>query len=353
MAVEKIVREVRPPVIDEEFYTHARHDVRSPLTAILGFSESMGEGIFGPLGHEKYTEYVSAIHQSGQGLAHTFTAIMAILSLNADAITLSDDALSAEQIMQELESNWSDRASDWGVALTFEPGADLPPLTADRRRLAQALDCIVENALNYTGTGTGGRVTQATVKEQLLYELGDPNAYLTPDCSADFTSIQLRDDGPDRVAVEGIRGEPRPPILKTSITYSAGFKAIGSLVFSWPDAREKAEAADRIVRQRVAALGLEFDEIYTEYLGINACHGAIAPEIADPAEVQLRIGVRGPDREAVDRFTRELIPLVLTGPPTGTGFGDGRPRTQAVVAYWSSLLPREEIEPKVDVYEIP
>jgi hypothetical protein len=201
--------------------------------------------------------------------------------------------------------------------------------------------------------GTGGLVTQATVKEQLLYELGDPHAYLTPDCSADFTSIQLRDDGPDRVAVEGIRGGPRPPTLKTSITYSAGFKAIGSLVFSWPDAGEKAQAADRIVRRRVAALGLEFDEIYTEYLGINACHGAIAPAIADPAEVQLRIGVRGPDREAVDRFTRELIPLVLTGPPTGTGFGDGRPRTQAVVAYWSSLLPREEIETKVDVYEIP
>ncbi len=201
--------------------------------------------------------------------------------------------------------------------------------------------------------GTGGRVTQATIKEQLLYEVGDPSAYLTPDCSADFTSIQLRDDGPDRVGVEGIRGGPRPPTLKTSITYSAGFKAIGSLVFSWPDAREKAQAADRVVRERVSALGLEFDEIYTEYLGINACHGAIAPKVAEPAEVQLRIGVRGQNRDAVDRFTRELIPLVLTGPPTGTGFGEGRPRTQAVVAYWSSLLPREEIETSVDVYEIP
>ncbi len=201
--------------------------------------------------------------------------------------------------------------------------------------------------------GSGGRVTPAVVTEQLLYELGDPKAYLTPDCSADFTSIRLREDGPDRVAVEGIRGGPRPPTLKTSITYAAGFKAIGSLVFSWPDAREKAQAADRIVRQRVAALGLEFDEMHTEFLGIDACHGALAAAPADPQEAEVRIGVRGQRRDAVERFTRELIPLVLNGPPTGTGFGAGRPRAQEVVAYWSSLLPRGEIAPTVDVYEIP
>ena len=200
--------------------------------------------------------------------------------------------------------------------------------------------------------GTGGRVTPAVVKEQLLYELGDPGAYLTPDCSADFTSIRLREDGPDRVAVEGVRGGARPPTLKTSITYSAGFKAVGSLVFSWPDAREKAAAADRIVRERTAALGLEFDEMHTEFFGIDACHGALASRNADPQEVEVRIGVRGPQRGAVERFTRELIPLVLTGPPTGTGFGAGRPRVQEVVAYWSSLLPREEIAPTVDVYEL-
>jgi two-component system cell cycle sensor histidine kinase PleC len=162
MAGKKLVREVAPPLIDGDFYAHARHDVRSPLTAILGFAESMDEAIFGPLGHEKYAEYVAAIHQSGQGLEHILTAIMAILSLDADAITLSDDALPAEQILQELEQNWSDRASDWGVALRFKPDADLPVLTADRRRLAQALDCILENALNYTVAG--GRVTVSGVE---------------------------------------------------------------------------------------------------------------------------------------------------------------------------------------------
>ena len=200
--------------------------------------------------------------------------------------------------------------------------------------------------------GTGGRVNTGVVKEQLLYELGDPRNYITPDCVADFTTIHLEDDGPDRVLVTGVRGRPRPPTLKTSITYSAGWKALGTLVYCWPDALEKAEAADRIVRQRLAGLGLAFDEVHTEYLGAGACHGPASAPNADPPEVQLRIGVRGPDRAAVDRFTRELIPLVLNGPPTATGFGDGRPRVQEVVAFWSSLLPREEVWTRVHVYDV-
>ena len=198
---------------------------------------------------------------------------------------------------------------------------------------------------------TGGRINAAVVTEQLLYELGDPHSYITPDCVADFTTIQLTDDGPDRVLVSGIRGGPRPPTLKTSITYAAGWKAIGTLVYSWPDALEKAQAANRIVRQRLSELGLQFDEIHTEYLGGSACHGELAAPNEDPPEVQIRIGVRGQDRKAVDRFTRELIPLVLTGPPTGTGFGEGRPPVREVVAYWSSLLPREEIHTSVEVFE--
>src|SRR5262249_42130211 len=148
--------------------------------------------------------------------------------------------------------------------------------------------------------------------------------YITPDCVADFTSIQLEDMGPDRVRVSRIRGGPRPEMLKVSISYEWGWKAIGTLVYSWPQAMEKARAADRIVRERLAQLGLSFDEVYTEYFGVNACHGPAAAANADPPEVQVRIGIRGADRKAVDRFTRELIPLVLNGPPSATGFGDGR-----------------------------
>lgn len=197
--------------------------------------------------------------------------------------------------------------------------------------------------------GTGGRINSHVVKEQLLYELGDPEHYITPDCIADFTSIRLRDDGPDRVRVSDIRGRPRTETIKVSISYADGYKATGSLVYSWPQAIEKAQAADRIVRARLEQLGLKFDDIYTEYFGVNACHGPAAIPIADATEVQLRIGVRGHDRKAVDRFTRELIPLVLSGPPTATGFGDGKPPVREIVAYWPALVPREEIRTSVEV----
>jgi hypothetical protein len=197
----------------------------------------------------------------------------------------------------------------------------------------------------------GGRVNLDTVKEQLLYELGDPKNYITPDCVADFTTIRLEDAGRDRVRVSGIRGRERPATLKLSVSYANGWKAIGTLVYSWPQALEKARAADRVVRQRLRDLGLEFDEIHTEYFGVNACLGPAAPANPDPPEVQLRIGVRGGDKRAVDRFTRELIPLVLNGPPGATGFGEGRPPVREIVAYWPALVPREEIATRVEVVE--
>jgi hypothetical protein len=197
--------------------------------------------------------------------------------------------------------------------------------------------------------GSGGRVSAAVIKEQLVYEIGDPRAYVTPDCIADFTTIALEDVAPDRVRVSGARGRPRTPFLKVSASYAAGWKAIGTLVYSRPDALAKAEAADRIVRTRLAELGLSFDEVHTEFLGVNACHGGSPPPVADPPEVQLRIGARGQDRAAVDRFTRELIPLVLSGPPTVTGYGEGRPEVREIVAFWPALVPRDLVETRVEM----
>ena len=197
----------------------------------------------------------------------------------------------------------------------------------------------------------GGRVTRDGIKEQLLYELGDPKNYITPDCVADFTSIQVEETGQDRVRVSGIQGGPRTPFLKLSMAYSNGWKAIGSLIYTWPEALEKARAADRIVRERLRALGFQFEEIHTEFFGYNACHGPAAAPNPDPPEIQLRIGVRGQNRLHVDRFTRELIPLVLNGPPGATGFGEGRPPVREIVAYWPALIPREEIETRVEVVE--
>jgi hypothetical protein len=199
--------------------------------------------------------------------------------------------------------------------------------------------------------GTGGAVTVASVTEQLLYEMGDPREYITPDCVADFTSIQVVQAGADRVRVHGIRGRPATDRLKVSIAYAAGYKAIGTLVYTWPDAYAKAKEADRILRARLGSLGLAFEEVLTEFLGANATHGPLAGSPSpDLPEVQLRIGVRSNDRAAVERFTRELAPLILNGPPGVTGFAGGRPKVEEVVAYWPALVPKGEIHPVVRIF---
>src|SRR5579862_9457402 len=203
--------------------------------------------------------------------------------------------------------------------------------------------------------GTGGRITVASIKEQLLYEMGDPREYITPDCIADFTTIHLDQAGPDRVRFSGIRGRAATEFYKVSISYSAGFKAIGNLVYAWPDAYKKARAADRILRQRLDRLGLKFDAIRTEFLGANACHGIPSAEPTpemEPllAEVVMRIGVRSNDQAAVERFTKEIAPLALNGPPVVTGLGSGRPRVEEIVAYWPALIPKREVSPEVSIW---
>jgi len=200
---------------------------------------------------------------------------------------------------------------------------------------------------------TGGWVTIPSIKEQLVYEMGDPHSYITPDCVADFTTVRLEYEGRDRVRVYGIEGGPATDTYKVSISYSAGYKAVGTLVYSWPDAYDKARAADKILRTRLDRLGLKFDQILTEFVGANATHGPLAGEPSpDLPEVQLRVGVRSEDRAAVERFTKQIAPLVLTGPPGVTGFAGGRPKVEEIVAYWPALIPKSEISPAVEIIEV-
>lgn len=200
--------------------------------------------------------------------------------------------------------------------------------------------------------GTGGRITVPSVKEQLVYEMGDPRAYITPDCVADFTTIQLEQQAANRVRFSGIKGHPATDLYKVSISYTAGWKAVGSLVYAWPDAYKKARAADRILRERLDRLGLRFDHVLTEFVGVNACHGPLSDDPPpDIAEVQWRIGVRSTDRKMVERFTREIAPLVLNGPPTVTGFAGGRPKPEEIIAYWPALIPKREVTPEISISE--
>ena len=198
--------------------------------------------------------------------------------------------------------------------------------------------------------GTGGTVSIPSVSEQLLYEMGDPRSYITPDVVADFTTIRLAQDGPDRVRVHGIKGRPPTDSLKVSVAYRSGFKAVGTLMYSWPDALEKAGVADRILRERLDRLGLKFDKVLTEFVGANATHGPLTPPIArDVPEVQLRIGVRSDSKAMVERFTREIAPLVLNGPPSVTGFAGGRPKVEEIVAYWPALIDKKVVRAAVEI----
>lgn len=203
--------------------------------------------------------------------------------------------------------------------------------------------------------GTGGRVAPAVVTEQIVYEMGDPANYITPDVIADFTTIRLEQTGEDRVRVFGVKGRPPTDHLKVSIAYAAGYKAVGTLVYSWPDAVEKARLADRVLRERLYRLGLRFAEVRAEIVGWNATHGPLAgPPDPEAPEVEFRIAVRDEDAATVERFTREIAPLVLNGPPTVTGFAGGRPRVQEIIAYWPALIPKHEVYPhiRVDVLEV-
>jgi hypothetical protein len=199
--------------------------------------------------------------------------------------------------------------------------------------------------------GTGGMVTVDTVSEQLLYEMGDPTGYLTPDVTADFTSIRLRQEGKDRVEVSGIKGRPRTPFLKVSASYLAGFKGSGQITISGPRAVDKARLAAEVVWKRLERAGVTFSEENRseELVGSGVCLPGVLPADADPPEVVLRLGVRDADPAKVERFGKEIAPLITAGPPGVTGFAGGRPKPQEVMAYWPALLAREEVEGRIEV----
>ena len=196
---------------------------------------------------------------------------------------------------------------------------------------------------------TGGRINVQSVSEQCVYEMGDPHCYITPDVVADFTTIHLAADGENRVKVFGIKGRAATDKLKVSVAYRSGYKAVGTLVYAWPDALEKAQLADRVLRERLDNMGLRFESLLTEFVGVSATHGPLTAQTGEAPEVQLRVGVRALDRKTVERFTREIAPLVLNGPPSVTGFAGGRPKVEDIVAYWPALVDKAVVKTMVEV----
>ncbi len=201
--------------------------------------------------------------------------------------------------------------------------------------------------------GTGGLVTVDTVGEQLVYEMGNPGRYVTPDCVVDFTSIRLEQQGQNRVRVSGIRGSAATDTFKVSISYLQGYKATGTLTISGPDAMAKARICADALWGRLRYSGCEFEETVTEYLGVNSCHGEITPAPEVVNEIVLRVGVKDESRAKVERFGKELAPLVTSGPPGVTGFAGGRPKPTEVLGFWPTLIPKRLVKPQVTVERVP
>jgi hypothetical protein len=201
---------------------------------------------------------------------------------------------------------------------------------------------------------TGGLVSEMTVKEQLLYEIGDPADYITPDCVADFTSVSVEQDGENRVKVLGIKGKPETPFYKVSASYNYGYKLTTTLVYSWPNAVSKCKAGADILEKRAENLGLKFDEFRMEVVGVNGCNESSLENVDEDEidEAQMRISVSAKSKDDLNRFGKELAPLILTGPSAVTGFAGGRPKASEVVAYWPALLKKEACRPKVSLFSV-
>ncbi|HEV3118765.1 MAG TPA: acyclic terpene utilization AtuA family protein, partial [Gemmataceae bacterium] len=196
--------------------------------------------------------------------------------------------------------------------------------------------------------GTGGAVNRETVTEQLLYEIGDPAAYITPDVVADFTSLQVTETARDVVQVESARGLPATDSYKVSIAYRDGFTASGTLLVLGPDAPGKARACGEMILQRLRRAGITLEHTNIECLGAGDCVPGVITAVEDPPEVVLRVAARDARRAAVERFAKEFAPLVTSGPPGVTGYTTGRPAVREVFAYWPALIAKHAVQPVVE-----
>lgn len=197
--------------------------------------------------------------------------------------------------------------------------------------------------------GSGGVVNRETIAEQLLYEIGDPAHYLTPDVDVDFTQLEIEPLGGDRVQVHGAAGRPATDSYKVSLAYRDGYAATGQMLVYDRQPVEKARACAEIILARLKAAGFEYDRTNLECLGASEGVPGSAPVPPGLREVMLRLSVHDPRREAVERFTKEFAPLATGGPAGLAGYASGRPQVRPVFAYWPTLVPKSLVSPQVRV----
>jgi hypothetical protein len=196
---------------------------------------------------------------------------------------------------------------------------------------------------------SGGRVSRATCKEQLIYEIHDPAAYVTPDVVADFSRVRLSDDGEDRVRVEGGRGRARPDTLKVSLGCREGFVGEGQISYAGTGAVARARLAIDIVRDRLQLTGVEVDELRCDLIGLNAMHGdGLSRPGVEPYEVRVRVAGRTTTASQAARIANEVETLYTNGPAGG---GGATTSVREVLAVRSMFTPRDRVVCRVDIEE--
>ena len=195
--------------------------------------------------------------------------------------------------------------------------------------------------------GSGGKVDPSTCKEQMIYELHDPAAYITPDVVADFSNVTMRQIGPDRVQVQGATGRPRTATLKVSVGYRDSYIGEGQISYAGIGAAARGQLALDIVAKRLEITGVKFSEIRYDLIGINAIHSR--PQAVEPDEVRIRVAARCDSMKEAVRIGNEVETLYTNGPAGG---GGATKSAREVVAILSVLLPRENVKPLINTLEV-
>jgi hypothetical protein len=191
--------------------------------------------------------------------------------------------------------------------------------------------------------GSGGRIDRRTCTEQLLYEMHDPSAYVTPDCILDVTELDFAAAGTDRMRIEGAKAKPRTPTYKVSVGYRDGYIGEGQLSYGGINAVARAKLAGEIVRERLKLRGYSYAEMRIDYIGMTSLHGD-AGERGEPYEVRLRVAARTRDRGAAEAVGGEVETLYTNGPAGGAG--DFK-QVREILAVQSVLLDRNLVAPEV------
>lgn len=232
---------------------------------------------------------------------------------------------------------------DWrSVPRMDELGFPIAELTEETLDITKAPDC-------------GGIISEESCKEQFLYEILDPANYLTPDVNVDVSHAVIRQVGPDRVRISGIKGKPRPDALKLCIGYHKGWKTVSMLSFAWPDAYEKARYCGELIMKKMRRLGMKADDVHISYIGLNSLHLGVADmseeALANLNECVLRIAIFSKDKKECAKIIPEVSPMQLNGPPGASFFG-GRPHVQEVMALWPTCVPRDALQIESHILEV-